>query len=148
MNEKFWTTMWTNHSGRKKAYYVKEFNPNCDYSEKTYLGAVIKGKARLLVAQLRTGSHYIRCETGSWRVPKEVWEERTCIFCNKGVVEMEWHFVMECAAYEDIRSQYENNLEVDNMHQLFDGDKINQIASLLVKIHSRRYDIEKSVKMS
>jgi hypothetical protein len=45
-------------------------------------------------------------------------------------------------------SQYENNLKVDNMHQLFDEDKINQIASLLVKIHNRRYDIEKSVKMS
>ena len=102
----------------------------------------------MLVAQLRMGSHHLRYETGRRRVPKEVWEEITCIFCNKGVVEREWHFVMECAAYEDIRSQSENNLKVDNMHQLFDGDKINQIASLLVKIHSRRYDIEKSVKMS
>jgi hypothetical protein len=32
----------------------------------------------------------------------EVWEERTCIFCDKGVVEMEWNFVMECVAYKDI----------------------------------------------
>jgi hypothetical protein len=63
-------------------------------------------------------------------------------------VETEWHFVTECAAYEDIRSQYENSLKVDNMHQLFDEDKINQIVSLLVKIHSKRSDIEKSVKMS
>jgi ATP-dependent protease HslVU (ClpYQ) ATPase subunit len=55
---------------------------------------------------------------------------------------------MECAAYEDIHNQYENNLKVDNMHQLFDGDKINQIASLLVKIHNRRSNIEKSVEMS
>jgi len=69
--------MWTNHSGRKKAYYIKEFNPNCDHSKKTYLGAAIKEKARMLVAQLRTGSHHLRCETGRWRVPKEVWEERT-----------------------------------------------------------------------
>jgi hypothetical protein len=132
MNEKFRTAMWTNHNGRKKEYCIKEFNPNCDHS----------------VAQLRMGSHHLRCETDRWRVPKEVWEERTCIFCNKGVVETEWHFVMECAAYEDIRSQSENNLKVDNMHQLFDGDKINQIASLLVKIHSRGSDIEKSGKMS
>jgi hypothetical protein len=89
LNEKFRTAMWTNHSGRKKAYYIKEFNPNCDHSEKTYLGAAIKGKTRLLVAQLRMGSHHLRCETSRWRVPKEVWEERTCIFCNKGVVETE-----------------------------------------------------------
>jgi hypothetical protein len=63
-------------------------------------------------------------------------------------VEIEWHSVMECATYEDIRSQYENNLKFNNMHQLFDGDKINQITSLLVKIHNKRSDIEKSVKIS
>ena len=94
------------------------------------------------------GSHHLRCETRRWRVPKEVWEERTCIFCNKGVVETEWHFVMECVAYEDICIQYENSLKVDNMHHIFDEDKVNQIASLLVKIHNRRYDIEKSMEIS
>jgi hypothetical protein len=34
------------------------------------------------------------------------------------------------------------------MLQLFDKDKINQVASLLVKIHNRGSDIEKSEKMS
>ena len=99
VNEKFRTGMWTNHSGHKKSYYIKEFNPNCDHSEKTYLGETIKGKSRLLFTQLRMGSHHLICESTRWRAPKEVWEERTCIFCNKGVVEMEWHFFMECAAY-------------------------------------------------
>jgi hypothetical protein len=148
MNENFRIAMWTNHSGRKKIYYIKEFNPMCDHREKTYLGAAIKGKEILLVAQLRTGSYHLRYETNRWMVSKEVWEERTCIFCNKGVVETEWHFVMECATYKDIQSHYENSLKVENMHHLFDRDKINQIASLLIKIHNRRYDIEKSVKMS
>ena len=148
VNEKFRTAMWTNHSGCKKTYYIKEFNPNCDHCEKTYLGEATKGKARLLVAQRRRGSHHLRCETRRWRVPKEVLEERFRIFCNKGVVETKWHFVTECAAYENICSQYENSLKVDNVHQLFDEDKINQVASLLVQIHSRRSDIEKSVKMS
>ena len=48
--EKFKTVMWTNHSGCKKTYYIKEFNPNCDHTKKTYLGAIFKGKTRLLVA--------------------------------------------------------------------------------------------------
>jgi hypothetical protein len=87
--EKFRTAMWTNHSGHKKQYYIKEFNPICDHCEKTYLGEAIKGKSILLVSQLRMGSHHLRCETGRWRVPKKVWEERTCLFCNKGVVETE-----------------------------------------------------------
>ena len=48
--ERFRTAMWTNHIGRKKTHYIKECNPNCDHGEKTYLGAVVKGKARLLIA--------------------------------------------------------------------------------------------------
>ena len=137
--------MWTNHNGRKKDNYINEFKPNCNNGEKTYLGATIKGKAKLLVVQLRMGSHHLRCEIGRWMVPKEVWEERTCIFCNKGVVETQQHFVMECATYEDIRIQYEDILKADNMHHLFEEDKINQIASLLVKIYSRRSDMKKRV---
>ena len=74
---------------------------------------------------MRTGSHHLRCETGRWKIPKEVWEERTCIFYDNGVVETKWNFVMECATYKDIHMQYENNLKVDNMHHLFDEYKIN-----------------------
>ena len=37
--------MWTNNSGCKKAYYIKEYNPNFDHGEKTYLGVAIKSKA-------------------------------------------------------------------------------------------------------
>lgn len=77
-----------------------------------------------------------------------VWEERTCIFCKKGVVEIEWHFVMECTCYKDICIQYESSLNVDNMHHLFGKDEVNQIASLLVNIQSRRSDIEKNIKMT
>ena len=138
--------MWTNHKGHKKDHYIKEFNPNCDHGEKAYLGAVVKGKAKLLVVQLRMGSHHLRCETGRWKVPKEEWEERTCVFCNKGVVETERHFIMECAAYEDIRIQYEDSLRAANMHHLFEEDKINQIASLLVKLCNRRSVMEKSLE--
>ena len=79
-------------------------------------------------------------------MPKEEWEERTCVFCNKGVVETERHFIMECAAYEDIRIQYEDSLRATNMHHLFEEDKINQIASLLVNLCSKRSVMEKSLE--
>ena len=77
---KFHNAMWNNNMSRKKAYYIKEFNPTGELGEKVYLGTAIKGKARLLVAQLRTGSHHLRCETGRWKRPKEAWEQRICIF--------------------------------------------------------------------
>ena len=55
---------------------------------------------------------------------------------------------MEYAAYKDICIQYEGNLKADNMHHLFEEDKINQIASLLVKIYIRRSEMEKSMERS
>ena len=80
-------------TGRKKDYYIKEFNPTRDHEEKAYIGANIKWKAKMLIAQLRTSSHHLRCETGRWVVPKEKWENIICGFCNKGMVETEWHFI-------------------------------------------------------
>lgn len=62
-----------------------------------------------------TGLHHLRCEIGRWTIPKEEWEKRTCLFCSKGVVETEWHFIMECAAYSDIHIKYGDNLKVDVM---------------------------------
>lgn len=108
----------------------------------------IKSKARLLVSQLRTRSHHLRCETGRWTVPKETWEERTCVFYNKGVVETEWHFIFECAAYQDIRGQYENNLKEGCLHLLFEEERLHKIAGFFIKIHNRRADIEKNMKMT
>lgn len=81
--------MWTKQIGQKKAHYVKELNPTWEHEEKTYLGVAIQGKARLLIAQLRTGLHHLRCETRRWTIPNEAWEDRICMFCSKGVVEIE-----------------------------------------------------------
>lgn len=143
VTKKFLAAMWTKQIGRKKDHYVKAFNPTWEHGDKNYLGAAIKGKAWLLIAQLRTGSHHLRCETGRWTIPKEVWEDRICMFCSKGVVETEWHFVMECMTYEDIHSQYEGNLKINNLHELFDEEKIIKTTRFLIKIHSRRSSIEK-----
>ena len=40
------SVMWANQLGRKKAYYVKEFNPTYEHDNKEYLGAKIKGKVK------------------------------------------------------------------------------------------------------
>ena len=112
--------MWANQLGRKKAYYVKEFNPTCEHDDKEYLGAKIKGKAKILITILRSGSHRLRCEIGRWKVPKEEWEDKICRFCNKGVVETEWNYLKDYTAYEYIRSQHKEMLKVNNIKDLFE----------------------------
>lgn len=136
--------MWANQLGRKKAYYVKEFNPTCEHDNKEYLGDEIKGKVKILITQLRSGSHHSRCETGRWKVPKEEWADRICRFCNKGMVEIEWHCLKDYTTYEDIHSQHKETLEVDNIKDLFEGPRLLKGAILLMQIHNKRDKLEKS----
>ena len=108
--EKFRKKVWGKELGRKKKYYIEEFNPTCDLQQKEFIGASISWRAKVLIAQLRTNSHQLWCETGQWKRPKEAWEERVCTFCTSGAVESEKHFILECDAFKDIRESYENML--------------------------------------
>ena len=73
--------------GQKKSHYIEVFNPYRGHGDQAYLGSAINGKARVLAAQLRTGSHHLRCKTGRWKRPKEEWEERICRFYEIGAIE-------------------------------------------------------------
>lgn len=139
--------MWTKQLGKKKEYYIKEFNHTWDHDEIFYLRSTINGKAIILIAHLRTGSHHLICETGRWKLPKEDWEERMCIFYSKSAIETKCHFINECVEYEDIRNQFENKLKVDSLNELFEGTKLHKTTSFLLKIHNKRTNMEKSLKM-
>jgi hypothetical protein len=85
--DKFHKHTWEKELGRKKKYYIEEFNPTHNHQQKVYIGANIYWRSKILIAQLRTNSHQLRCETWSWKRPKERWEERVCILCSSGKVE-------------------------------------------------------------
>lgn len=108
--EKICKHIWGGNLGRKKKYYVQEFNPTCDLQQKEYIGASIPLRERILIAQLRTYSHQLRYETGQWKRPKEVWKEQVCTFCTFGRVESEKHFILECGSFRDIRDSCNNML--------------------------------------
>ena len=108
--EKFCENAWGKELGRKKKYYIEEFNPTCDLQQKEFIGVSISWRAKVLSAQLRTNSHQFRCETGWWKRPKEAWEEGVCTFCTFEAVESEKHFILKCDAFKDIKESYENML--------------------------------------
>ena len=87
--EKFHKHTWDKELGRKKNYYIELFNPTLSHQPKACIEANISWRAKILIAQLRTNSHQLRCETGRWKRPKEVWEERVCIFYSSGKLEKE-----------------------------------------------------------
>ena len=122
--EKFRKKVWGKALGRKKKYYIEEFNPTCDLQQKEFIGASISWRAEVLIAQLRTNSHQLCCETRRWKRPKEVWRERVYIFCSFEKVKTEKHFILECNAklcniYKDTTESYANILAASSWDNLF-----------------------------
>ena len=117
--EKFRKHIWGKELGRKKKYYVQEFNPTCDLQQKEYIGASIPWRAKILIAQLRINSHQSRCETGRWKRPKEAWKEQVCTFRTYGAVESEKHFILECDAFRNIRDSCNSMLTSIPWHLSF-----------------------------
>ena len=70
-----------------------------------YLDKVNVFKYLQAYSKLRMSSHRLEVEAGRWvrqnRVPIH---ERKCSFCN--ILEDEYHFVIQCAAYSELREKY------------------------------------------
>ena len=90
-------------------------------------------------------SSHIFIETGRWRRPHCIpREDRKCITCN--TIEDEYHFVIECSIFTDLRKRYISKYYWTNpsmyklkqllLHQCFQTQKIKYIffKSFLIKI--------------
>ena len=70
-----------------------------------HLDALMFSNYRYAMSKLRMSSHRLHIETGRWSKPRTTpLNERTCINCN--VIEDEFHFVLECKLFRDIRNRY------------------------------------------
>ena len=68
-----------------------------------YLSHIPNPFHRAVLAKLRTTNHSLEIELGRHRnIPRM---DRACRICKTGAVETEQHFLLECAAYEDLRHQ-------------------------------------------
>ena len=135
--DKFHKCTWEKELGRKKKYYIEEFNPTHNHQKKAYIGANISCRSKILIAQSRTNSHQLRCETGSWKRPKEMWEERVCIFFSSGKVETEKHFILECEAFKDSRENYADILAASPQGNLFSEEFVEKLGAFIVKLHRK-----------
>ena len=132
--------------GRKKNYYIEVFNPTHSHQPKAYIEANISWRAKILIAQLRTNSHQLRCETESSKRPKEVWEERVCIFCSSGKVEIEKHFILECEAFKDNQESYAKTLTTSSWDNLFSERFIETLGAFILKLHKKKAEYIKQMK--
>lgn len=80
----------------------------CLFKEDTelefYLDHVSPNKFKFALSRFRLSSHSLAIETGRYSATPR--EERLCTFCNMKSVENEYHFLLVCPHYSEIRRQY------------------------------------------
>ena len=103
--EKMWCEKYL-EAKRKLRYYKEVINPTLE--DQKYLSVLTSSKKKINIAKIRTNSHDLHSQIGSWEVPKTPWVERICHLCENMNIEDEKHFLLECPAYTHIRSQFHN----------------------------------------
>jgi hypothetical protein len=76
------------------------------FGEEPYLKKVNSKYSRKFITKIRVSAHNLRIHSGRFgrdRVPRE---ERKCQYCNTQDIEDEFHFILKCKKYDDIRKKY------------------------------------------
>ena len=86
----------------------KEIDNNTEIAP--YLKLLFNEKYRTALAKIRLSSHSLAIETG--RHNGILRENRKCTFCDLNDIEDEYHFIIICPLYRDIRKDYIPNYYV------------------------------------
>ena len=93
---------------------------------------------RQIISKMVGSTHKLQVEIGRHHeIPRE---KRVCKLCNLNKVEDEDHFITECPAYADIRSEYYGP-ESPSAKEMFLVIEPATMASFLRKIYSKRDEI-------
>ena len=89
-----------NNSSRLESYCVFKH----DFELEKYLTLNIDQKYKLALTRFRTSSHSLFIETGRYEnIPQE---QRICQSCNMNKIENEFHFLLVCPKYRELRQKY------------------------------------------
>ncbi len=76
------------------------------YGPDMYMDISVSRNIRRYYTKLRLSSHKLLVERGRWTKPKINYEDRKCTFCNSGEIDDEYHLVMTCDFFKDLRRKY------------------------------------------
>ena len=75
-----------------------------EFCNKKYLDIVTENKYRKALTQFRLSSHDLAIERGRYQNIDRL--ERICNFCMGKLVESEYHFLLVCPLYRELRQKY------------------------------------------
>ena len=88
----------------------------CIFRLQPYLTCMMLEKFRISLSRLRMSSHRLKVD-GRWQKPTAIsFNERKCTLCLK--LEDEFHFLLECSLYKDLRNKYVKKYSWKNTNML------------------------------
>ena len=69
-------------------------------------------KFRISLSKLKCSVHNLNVETGRHNGIAD--EQRLCILCDKLEIEDEFHFVMSCPVYQQLRNVFLPNIDIES----------------------------------
>ena len=85
-----------------KLDYFRNFKPNFEYED--YLNIIMNDSLRKYFTRLRLSSHDLEIESGRYHGISR--NDRVCKLCSQKVVESEYHFLLCCPKYYDLRRNF------------------------------------------
>lgn len=132
---------------RVKDIYIQEWHARLENSTRArfyvniasfehhrYLELLNVEKYRTSLCRLRVSSHRLEVERGRWAKPNKIpLDNRKCRIC--GVLEDEYHFILECSIYNELRKTYIKQYfwrrpNMAKFIELFTTENINTIKNL------------------
>ena len=87
-------------SSKLETYCLFKQDTSCE----SYLNKITLNKYKFALSRFRLSSRNLALETGRYyNIPKE---NRICTFCNMNKIESEYHFLLVCPLYAELRRQY------------------------------------------
>ena len=113
----------------------------------TYCNVLTIKKFRHFYSQFRTGKHFLEVERG--RYCGQTKAERICKVCNSKQIEDEFHFILICHVYNDLRfrylpKKYYTNPTLIKLYRLLANRNekiIHDVSQYLYHAYHRRKDI-------
>ena len=93
----------------RNASVTSEIATDADYTRKLKLCFAVKVLyiyLRVNYTKLRLSSHKFLVERARWRKVIIPYEQRTCTLCSSGNIEDEYHIVLICENFRDVRLKY------------------------------------------
>ena len=77
---------------------------------------IIPKTLRNFITRIRISSHSLNVQTGRYHRNRVIRSERYCVYCNLRDVEDEYHFILICPCYSDIRKIFKTILFYKTKH--------------------------------